>query len=57
MLPAIGAPADAADIGVKPEELSLAYRLGRFVRDRYTVLDLVGDLGLTVELESEALPS
>ncbi len=56
VLPMVGAPANAGDLGVQPRELSLAYRLGRFVRDRYTVLDLAGDLGLILELEQQVLP-
>ena len=55
VLPSIEAPVTAAAIGVDAEELRLAYRLARWVRDRYTVLDLAGDLGLSEELESEAL--
>ena len=37
------------------DELRAAYRLGRWVRDRYTILDLAGDLGLLEPLEAEVL--
>ena len=40
-----GCPATAAAIGVPAEALHRAVRLARFIRDRYTVLDLAADLG------------
>ncbi len=55
VLPSIGAPVRAADVGVSPTEMRAAYHLARWIRDRYTVLDLAGDLGLLEVLEDEVL--
>jgi glycerol-1-phosphate dehydrogenase [NAD(P)+] len=41
----VGAPASAADIGVGGTKLSADYRRARFIRRRYTALDLLDDLG------------
>jgi len=57
VLPSIGAPTTAAAIGVAPAILREAWRLARFARDRYTVLDLCDDLGATAALEPIALGS
>lgn len=51
----IGAPQTARALDAPPESLREAYRVARFSRNRYTVLDLVDDLGLGPELEDEAL--
>jgi len=55
VLPSVGAPTRAADIGVPAGEFRVAYRLARWIRDRYTVLDLADDLGLLAELEDDVL--
>ncbi len=55
VLPSFGPPLTAAALGVGGGEFRAAYRLARWVRDRYTVLDLAGDLGLLESLEHEAL--
>ena len=41
-----GAVYRAADIGVSEEELEFAYRNARWIRNRYTVLDLAAELGM-----------
>jgi glycerol-1-phosphate dehydrogenase [NAD(P)+] len=41
----VGAPASAADLGVGRTKLSADYRRARFIRRRYTALDLLDDLG------------
>jgi len=45
VLPTIGAPVSPEDLGVDPAEFANACRMARWARDRYTILDLVGDLG------------
>jgi glycerol-1-phosphate dehydrogenase [NAD(P)+] len=54
VLPPIGAPVRPASIGVSLGEFRIAYRLARWMRDRYTVLDLAGDLDLLDEAEVES---
>ncbi|CAB5127442.1 Glycerol-1-phosphate dehydrogenase [NAD(P)] (EC [Olavius algarvensis associated proteobacterium Delta 3] len=54
-LRAAGALWRAADLGISREELTFAYRYARWIRDRYTVLDLAADLGLLEEWEEEIL--
>ncbi len=46
VLAAAGAPRSARDIGVSPAFLARAVHEARFLRDRYTFLDLAGDAGL-----------
>jgi glycerol-1-phosphate dehydrogenase [NAD(P)+] len=41
----VGAPATPAEIGVDEIKLSADYRRARFIRRRYTALDLLDDLG------------
>lgn len=45
-LGACGAPADARDIGVSPARLRCDIGRARMIRRRYTLLDLLADLGL-----------
>lgn len=52
ILPSVGAPVTAEDLGISFEEMKQAYRIARWVRDRYTILDLADDLGLLFELEA-----
>jgi glycerol-1-phosphate dehydrogenase [NAD(P)+] len=47
-----GAPVEAADIGVDPAYLYRTILKARFLRSRYTVLDLLDECGL---LEQAAL--
>jgi glycerol-1-phosphate dehydrogenase [NAD(P)+] len=44
ILDTVQVPGSAEELGAAPEELSAAIRLGRFIRDRYTILDLADDL-------------
>jgi len=44
-LQAVGAPASAAAIGVSPQKHAADYRRARMIRRRYTVLDLLHELG------------
>ncbi len=46
LLRAAGAPATAADIGVTTDDLQRTIRGARFIRARYTVLDLLDEAGL-----------
>ena len=55
VLSSVGAPTTAPDLGVSADDMRAAFRLGRWVRDRYTILDLVDDTGLREELAPEAL--
>jgi len=55
-LRAAGAPADPADIGLTMADLRRATLAARFLRSRYTVLDLLDDTGLLSRAVSEALP-
>lgn len=41
-----GAPVTARSLGISAEEVRFAYRYSRWIRDRYTVLDLAADLGM-----------
>ncbi len=49
-----GAPARAADIGIDPERLRETTRIARFLRSRYTVLDLLDETGLLEEAIAHA---
>ncbi len=46
MLAAAGAPTDAADIGVDAAHLRATVAASRYIRSRYTVLDLLHECGL-----------
>jgi glycerol-1-phosphate dehydrogenase [NAD(P)+] len=56
MLSAAGSPSDAADIGVTPHHLRRTVAHARFLRDRYTILDLLDETGLLDRAIDEALP-
>ncbi|KPJ75257.1 MAG: hypothetical protein AMJ54_15495 [Deltaproteobacteria bacterium SG8_13] len=56
-LEAAGAVFRAADIGISEEELAFAYRNARWIRDRYTVLDLAAELGVLEKWQEEVLES
>lgn len=49
MLRSVGAPVDPADIGLSPEQFAGAFARAQLIRNRYTVLDLVYELGLPLE--------
>lgn len=46
VLAAVGAPRTPEELGVSRERYTEACRLARWVRDRYSILDLAGDLGI-----------
>ncbi len=54
-LHAAGAVSRAADLGLTPREIGFAYRYGRWIRNRYTVLDLVAQLGQLEAWETDIL--
>ena len=54
-LRAAGAVWRAEDLGISTEELRFAYHHARWIRNRYTVLDLAAELGLLEEWEEEVL--
>ncbi len=49
MLRSVGAPVDPADIGLSQEQFAGAFARAQLIRNRYTVLDLVYELGLPLE--------
>ena len=51
-----GAPVDAADIGVDPAYLHRTILKARFLRSRYTLLDLLDECGLIEEAATAVLP-
>ena len=51
-----GAPVEAADIGVDPAYLCRTILKARFLRSRYTVLDLLDEVGLLDQAAIAALP-
>lgn len=51
-----GAPVEAADIGVDPACLHRTILKARFLRSRYTVLDLLDEVGLLDQASRAALP-
>ncbi len=55
-LHAAGAPSDAAEIGVDRAALERTTRNARFLRSRYTVLDLLDETGLLEQAIAAALP-
>ena len=52
-----GAPVEAADIGVDPAHLYRTILKARFLRSRYTVLDLLDEAGLLDQAARAALPT
>ncbi len=54
-LKAAGAVYRAADLGVSQDELVFAYRHARFIRNRYTVLDLAAELGVLEAWQEDVL--
>ena len=54
-LKAAGAVFRAADLGVSAQELAFAYQNARWIRDRYTVLDLAAELGVLESWQEEIL--
>lgn len=56
-LAAAGAPVEAADIGVDPAHLYRTILRARFLRNRYTVLDLLDEAGLLDQAARAALPN
>ncbi|MCX7644368.1 MAG: iron-containing alcohol dehydrogenase [Rhodobacteraceae bacterium] len=54
-LRAAGAPAAPEEIGVSPERLGETLLKARFLRSRYTVLDLLSDLGMLREAVAAAV--
>jgi len=55
LLRAAGVPTTIKQLDVAPDELINAFRYARYIRGRYTVLDLAYDLGLLEELQDEVL--
>ncbi|MGQ0564196.1 MAG: iron-containing alcohol dehydrogenase [Gemmobacter sp.] len=55
-LQAAGAPADEAQIGVTRDALRATVMAARFLRSRYTLLDLLDETGLLAEAVEAALP-
>jgi glycerol-1-phosphate dehydrogenase [NAD(P)+] len=51
-----GAPVEAADIGVDPAYLYRTILKARFLRSRYTVLDLLDEVGLLDQAAAAVLP-
>jgi glycerol-1-phosphate dehydrogenase [NAD(P)+] len=45
----------AVDLGLSSQEVAFGYRYGRFIRNRYTVLDLAAELGQLEPWEAETL--
>lgn len=56
-LHAAGAPADAAEIGVDRAYLARTTLNARFLRSRYTLLDLLDETGLLAQAVTAALPA
>jgi len=55
LLGTAGAPLTIHQLGIAPDELTNAYYYARYIRGRYTVLDLAYDLGLLEDLRDEVL--
>ncbi|MFZ1985848.1 MAG: hypothetical protein WAU91_15635 [Desulfatitalea sp.] len=55
ILQATGAVVRAADLGLSPRQVAFAYRNARWIRNRYTVLDLAAELGKLEEWGTEVL--
>lgn len=56
-LHAAGAPAEAGEIGVTRDHLRRSVRNARFLRDRYTLLDLLDETGLLQTALDAVLPA
>jgi glycerol-1-phosphate dehydrogenase [NAD(P)+] len=56
-LRAAGAPAEAADIGVTADYLRRTILNARFLRSRYTLLDLLDETGLLVQAVEATVPA
>lgn len=56
MLRRAGAPAEPDDIGLNPSDMRDSIRAARFLRSRYTVLDLLDEVGLLDEALMETFP-
>lgn len=54
-LRAAGAPVHPEDLGISGEELRFALRYARWIRNRYTVLDLAAEIGALETWEDEVL--
>ena len=54
LLAAAGAPASAAAIGIAPDRLRHTILAARFLRSRYTVLDLLDDTGMLAAAAAQA---
>lgn len=54
LLRSAGAPTTAAEIGVTPEHLRRTIRSARFIRSRYTILDLLEEVGMLEQALQEA---
>jgi glycerol-1-phosphate dehydrogenase [NAD(P)+] len=54
-LQAAGAVDTIGGLGITAEELQFAYTYARWIRNRYTVLDLVADIGMLKEWRDEVL--
>ena len=54
-LEAAGAVFRSADLGISSVELEFAYRHARWIRDRYSVLDLAAELGVLEIWQAEVL--
>jgi glycerol-1-phosphate dehydrogenase [NAD(P)+] len=54
-LTAAGAVFRAADLGLSSQAIEFAYRHARWIRNRYTILDLVDELGLLAPWQTEVL--
>jgi glycerol-1-phosphate dehydrogenase [NAD(P)+] len=52
-----GAPVEPADIGLTPQDLHRTVLKARFLRSRYTVLDLLDDCGLLEQAAAAVLPA
>lgn len=57
MLHQVGAPAEAAEIGVNRATLRASILNARYLRSRYTVLDLLDETGLLVAAVDATLPA
>jgi len=57
MLHAAGAPAFAPEIGITPAHLLSTLRAASFIRRRYTIFDLLHDIGQTEAAFAAVLPS
>jgi glycerol-1-phosphate dehydrogenase [NAD(P)+] len=56
-LRAAGAPVAPEDIGITPARLATTIRAARFLRSRYTILDLLDETGLLDAAVAETIPA